>query len=213
MAEIHIVEQGECLSSIGAAYKMDWHKIWNDSHNADLKSVRKNPNVLFPGDEVFIPDNDLREESCATERVHKFVLKAPSETLRIRLLDEFDRPRKQITYELVIGGHKGVRKQGTTDDNGELQEDISPLATQGRLFIGNEREEVVLCIGSLDPVTEITGIQGRLSNLGYNPGPIDGILGSRTREAISDFQDSYELDVTGEPNDATGDKLRELHGH
>ena len=213
MAETHVVEQGECMSSIGALYRIGWRKIWDDPQNAELKNARKNPNVLYPGDELFIPDYTIRVESCATEKCHKFVLRGVPETLRIRLLDEFDRPRTGVKYELVIEGKKGGKRKGVTDGNGELKEDISPLTTNAKLFIGDERREIVLRIGSLDPITETSGIQSRLSNLGYNPGPVDEDLGPRTREAMRNFQEQYGLDVTGEPDDATCNKLRDMHGH
>jgi S1-C subfamily serine protease len=39
--------------------------------------------------------------------------------------------------------------------------------------------------------------QALLYRLGYNPGPIDGILGERTRSAIKEFQRDFGLPVTG----------------
>ncbi|MEC5323473.1 efflux RND transporter periplasmic adaptor subunit [Aurantimonas sp. A3-2-R12] len=41
-------------------------------------------------------------------------------------------------------------------------------------------------------------LQRRLRSLGYEPGPIDGLLGDATREAIKKFQRDNDLDVTGE---------------
>ena len=40
-------------------------------------------------------------------------------------------------------------------------------------------------------------IQTRLSNLGYSIGPIDGIFGENTEEAIKNFQETNHLDVDG----------------
>jgi hypothetical protein len=40
-------------------------------------------------------------------------------------------------------------------------------------------------------------VQERLAREGYNPGPIDGALGARTRDAIIDFQRDHQLAVTG----------------
>lgn len=44
---------------------------------------------------------------------------------------------------------------------------------------------------------EVKSIQIALNNLGYNPGPADGIMGSKTREAIKLYQQDYDLPVTG----------------
>lgn len=40
-------------------------------------------------------------------------------------------------------------------------------------------------------------LQQRLTALGYNPGPIDGVLGRRTISAIKDFQKKIGLEVDG----------------
>ena len=44
---------------------------------------------------------------------------------------------------------------------------------------------------------EVQDIQTRLQNLGYNPGPIDGIFGPQTEAAIRDFQAARGLIVDG----------------
>lgn len=41
------------------------------------------------------------------------------------------------------------------------------------------------------------GIQSALEVLGYNVGPVDGIVGTRTRAAIKDFQAKEGLKVDG----------------
>ena len=49
-----------------------------------------------------------------------------------------------------------------------------------------------------DPV--IRQIQGILQERGYGPGPLDGVLGKKTREALRRFQKDHHLAVTGEIN-------------
>jgi Putative peptidoglycan binding domain len=207
---LHEVTQGECLASIGASYGWNWLSLWNHPANAALKQLRKDPNVLFPGDIVIIPEKRLREESRVTEKRHFFRLLGVPETLRIRLLDEFDRPRANLSYELVIGAR---RIRGATNADGELKASISPLVTEAQLFVGEERREIALQIGSLDPVEEVSGAQGRLGNLGYDVGPIDGVLGPRTQQALCEFQTHYELETTGNLDSVTIAKLKDHHGH
>ncbi|MGH6960279.1 MAG: peptidoglycan-binding domain-containing protein, partial [Dongiaceae bacterium] len=50
---------------------------------------------------------------------------------------------------------------------------------------------------SLMQVYTVT-VQQELARRGYNPGRIDGVLGSQTRSAIRDFQEDNGLPVTGE---------------
>lgn len=44
----------------------------------------------------------------------------------------------------------------------------------------------------------VTSVQAALENEGYDPGPIDGLLGNQTEEAIEDYQSDNGLYVTGE---------------
>ena len=61
-------------------------------------------------------------------------------------------------------------------------------------------------------ITEISGVQGRLTNLGYDCGKINGKLDSETREALLSFQKTNRINETGEADSATLDKLEQLHG-
>ena len=46
-------------------------------------------------------------------------------------------------------------------------------------------------------------IQRLLKVMGYNPGPVNGIMGEKTRAAIQQFQRDKGLPANGEPDDAT----------
>ncbi len=41
-------------------------------------------------------------------------------------------------------------------------------------------------------------VQMRLEQLGYSPGPVDGVIGAKTREAIRKFEGDRHLPVTGD---------------
>jgi peptidoglycan hydrolase-like protein with peptidoglycan-binding domain len=49
----------------------------------------------------------------------------------------------------------------------------------------------------------IRQIQQALRDKNFDPGPIDGVLGSRTREAVRKFQDFYGLKANGEIDNQT----------
>ncbi|WP_455365959.1 peptidoglycan-binding domain-containing protein [Kaarinaea lacus] len=49
--------------------------------------------------------------------------------------------------------------------------------------------------------------QMRLLNKGYNPGPVDGLLGKKTRKAIENFQWDAGLKITGELDSVTRQAL------
>ena len=48
---------------------------------------------------------------------------------------------------------------------------------------------------------EVSRVQLALADLGYSPGPADGLAGPQTREAIRQFQEDYGLPATGELSD------------
>ena len=108
----------------------------------------------------------------------------------------------------------GYTFSGTTNGEGELKHFIPPNARQGRLILGSgdETEEIELRLGDLNPSEAITGVQARLANLGFDCGPVDGILGPKTRKAIKRFQKTRRLDQTGEPDEATMQELETMHG-
>lgn len=54
---MHTVKSGEYLSLIARNYGIpDWQTIYNHPQNADFKRKRPNPNLIYPGDLLFIPD-------------------------------------------------------------------------------------------------------------------------------------------------------------
>ena len=53
----------------------------------------------------------------------------------------------------------------------------------------------------------ITKVQKTLKEKGFDPGPIDGLMGPRTSKALRDFQIQNDIQVTGEINRETLDRL------
>jgi N-acetylmuramoyl-L-alanine amidase len=97
----------------------------------------------------------------------------------------------------------GAEYMGTLD-NGELRVKVCPMAKHAKLTVGEGDEARVyeLELGGLDPCDTVSGIQARLENLGYDPGPIDNVMGPLTSAAISAFQeDENDLNVNGKEDD------------
>lgn len=63
-------------------------------------------------------------------------------------------------------------------------------------------------VGEVKSRPSVKQIQTALSNAGYNPGPIDGKIGKRTRQAIRDFQKDKGLMVDGRVGKQTWSALR-----
>lgn len=204
----HTVEQGECVHSIAAEHGLFWQTIWDHPDNAELRELRGSPSVLHPGDVLFVPDIRRKEVTVAMRERHRFRRRGVPAVLRLRMVADGE-PVADTPFELEFDGRTVT---GTTDAEGRIVESIPPGTREGTLYLGEDRVEYPLQLGALDPVEEVTGVQARLKNLGYDCGRIDGDPAERTQAAIRQFQEAQELEVTGELDQATKDRLRELHG-
>lgn len=82
-----------------------------------------------------------------------------------------------------------------------LYERLDQLRTDVRSKLGfpavddSDEMETVLSFGRRGPA--VLDLQKRLTALGFNPGPIDGIFGDHTRSAVIAFQNSREITPDG----------------
>lgn len=207
----HVVCQGDCISSIAEQYGFFWETVWNDPDNAELKRLRKDPNVLFPGDVVTVPDIRPREESRATDATHSFVRKGVPAKVKLRLVTLRQEPRPGLSYTAVIDDKI---QSGASDGDGYIEFSIKPTAKQIVLTVVDQgrEEKYEIPLGYMDPITELGGVRKRLGNLGFDCGPDAGSLDDNMRAALQAFQVSVNLPCTGELDDATRSKLQEVHG-
>lgn len=202
------IEQGECAESVAAECKTPLDKLWDHPDNQALKALRKSPNVLLPGDELSVPREPGTLELKANQ-VNRFVVKGQTTRLKLVLTDAVQQPLKQLNFKLTLGE---LEISGTTGEAGEIDEAIPATATSALLFMEGSDEAVELLIGSLDPVTELSGVQARLENLGFDPGPVDGIMGPLTQAAILAFRQRSDLPESEDVDDELRSKLLEAHG-
>ena len=268
------VQNGDCISSIAFNHGFFWETLWNDGSNSELKSKRKDPNILREGDVVHIPDLTLKEESGATEKCHSFKLKGVPAKLKLKLMrpklkakkkepssspapgggsvpgglgglagavssalglptggggsgslsngaDPDFKPPAQIEEEAMANADYVLEvdgklvDQGKTDGEGVLKISLIPNARVGKLIINEGKPDeriITLDLGGMDPVEETTGVRKRLKNLGFfcqAQGPADA---PELKAALKKFQERNSLEITGNVNDATRNKLKEVHG-
>jgi N-acetylmuramoyl-L-alanine amidase len=204
----HTVEQGDHISRIAEQYGFsDYRTIWDHPSNSAIKQKRQNPNVLFPGDELFIPEKELKEVPRGTEQKHRFKLNAQTVMLRVVLRDLNSEPIANTACKLEI---EGTAYQLTTNGDGMIEHLIPKSAESGRLSF--QQFVVPIKIGHLDPVEELSGWRARLNNLGYHAGTAEKSNERFFRSAIEEFQIDYGLKVDGECGPQTQAKLKEVHG-
>lgn len=210
MGQIHKVVAGECLSSIGFEQGFFPETLWNLPENNALRQQRQSPHILREGDEVYIPDLRIKQQTAAVNMRHRFKRRGVPEILRVRFLDSRNEPRKGLIYELKIGG---LQRKGETDEGGWLNEWIPPDAMEATITLRDETGEIPVeekyevRLGRLNPFKDKEGIRARLKNLGLNCGESEEELAA----AISSFQSRYDLEITGIADKKTVAKLKEFH--
>lgn len=199
-----VVREGDCISSIAAAAGHVPATIWDHPENEKLRNARTDPNVLMPGDTVFVPPIRPKVVKVATGQRHRFRRVAVPEKFRLRLLDRDGAPRAGVPYRFTVDG---TTVAAETDADGYLEEWIPPRAAHATIEI--DGEEIELALGALDPVDCLAGVRARLVNLGYlDSGDTDAAVDA----AVLAFQLREGLELTGTADDATRARLLERHG-
>jgi N-acetylmuramoyl-L-alanine amidase len=212
---MYSVVQGDCLSSIAKAFGFaDWRVIYNHGSNADFRRLRPNPNLIYPGDQLFIPETDAHVETAATDAWHQFRVESQKTLFRARMLDSGMAGLSGKKYKLEVGGRV---KEGILGNDGMIEQEIAPDESEATVTVwmdpDTSRPGIIwnVRLGHLDPIDTTSGIQARLQNLGFEPGPINGELTPLTVDAIKGFQSRFGLTVNGEADSPTKAKLKEVH--
>jgi hypothetical protein len=205
----YVVQDDDCMSSLAEDSGHFWETLWNHGDNAELKEVRSDPNVLMPGDLVTIPPITPKSVSKASGQTYRFRRKGVPAKLHLRLLNEGE-PRANESYRVDIDGKL---TKGVTDAEGVVDIYIPCKAKKGKLWVGPPEDEkmYILQLGKTMPVERIQGVKQRLKNIGYRCGSIDDEITDVYRNAVLKFQQENELPGTGEADEATRQKLVDVH--
>jgi N-acetylmuramoyl-L-alanine amidase len=201
MAMTYTVKQGDYLVKIARENGfLDDRTIWEHPQNKSLKEKRKNPGVLFPGDVIFIPDCQDKEESGATGQKHRFELSVAKNQLRLILEDLYGNRIGNARCELHVNG---TVFNVTSMADGKIEQQIPIDAQEAELIVTDgdtslKGVKLNVQIGHLDPVEERSGQKARLSNLGYYLGRLEDDDDLQFRCAVEEFQCDNGLQVDGD---------------
>ena len=168
----HVVKQGESLSFIEKQYGFNqFDTIYKDASNDAFRSKRSNPEEIFPGDELYIPEKEIKLENIATETDNVIIIKKDKRFINLEISEFFDRgePLANIPYTLIIGDKI---HRGNLDSDGKLSVEISTQDKQANLSFeikdqaGTSVYNWTLDIAHLDPIETPSGIAQRLENMG-----------------------------------------------
>ncbi|WP_342450180.1 DUF748 domain-containing protein [Thiorhodococcus minor] len=114
-------------------------------------------------------------------------LQLGAETLTLGGLDLF------VTRSLLMALMQGGSEAG---DAG-VTAPVADLAAPGAIPVEPKGARPPASGDSPEPTLDVRRIQGILAELGYDPGPIDGLMGRRTAAAVRQFQTAEGLSVDG----------------
>src|SRR5258706_13539058 len=152
--------QGDSILSLAHDNGHFWQKVWDHGENAALKGKRKNPNQIMEGDEVFIPDLEVKQESRAADASHVFKRKGVPAKMKMQLFS-LGEPRKNEPYVLELDGKLIT---GNLDGEGKLEQFIPPNCKGGSLKLQNGKDIIPIKLGHLNPIDEVSGVKQRLNN-------------------------------------------------
>ena len=216
MSTTYTIKQGDTLAAIAKQHGFNnWQTLYRHEDNAEFRKKRPNPNVINPGDEIQIPDKEEKSVILETGKRHVFKL-CPKKDDKLRYV--IDGAYRDYTagkkYILVIDGEE---IEGTVGDDGAIECDCPAGAEVGELRLWLEEESEPshvfdIKLGFLDTVSETTGIQARMNNLGYDCGAVDGDIGPKMKKAVEQFQAHHNLKVDGNPAEITQKQLESIYG-
>jgi N-acetylmuramoyl-L-alanine amidase len=215
MSKLYFARQGESVGSIAKDNGFPSYKaIYDHPANDELRRRRPDPNVLMPGDPIAIPDAIPRTATRAIDQWHDETVEIEAPILRLKLLDPSGSVLANQDYQLTVSGRE---RFGTTNASGILEEPVEygvrSAVLSSTVTLGDQPRDLVwrLNFDSVDPKGSIEGLQGRLYNLGFYRGQIDGCFGPATRGAVSAFQTSAGLGATGIDDENTWAALERQH--
>ncbi len=213
----HTVAQGENLTLIAKKYGYsDYRLIYQHADNSEFRRQRPDPNILYPGDVLCIPEILPGTKTASTGKKSQYRVKSQvKEKLKIKVQDVEGSAWGGIKVKLEVEGELFELELG---DDGLIEVEISPEVSTGwlKLFLDKGSENHThcyeLCLNYLDPVEKLSGVQARCNALESECGEVDGVMGDNTEKAVKAFQGEYDLDVDGIPGPLTQNKLRAVFG-
>ena len=224
----YVVRSGEYITAIAHANGLDPITLWEHADNADLRKTRSHPEMLAPGDILYLPKPKAVKAPLTVGGDNAFVSNPPSVSVAITLNGSDGKPLagKAVRVEEACG-----KKDYTTGGDGSLQFNVPCTTRVAVVRVVGTRTSFKVKVGNLDPHDSDAGALSRLRQLGFsgdeaavsaNGHPALQQTGDTTNDAdaaqarlsqaVTAFQTAMGLPVTGQLDDATRSKLAEKYG-
>lgn len=205
----HVVHQGEHVRKLAYRYGVSAEAVWKHEKNQELARVRKNMDLLCPGDVLHLPSEPLPALSLDVGTANKFKAKVPTIQVKLRL----DSPTRSLAgepFEVHGVSSGGAPLSGAVGEGGEVEFEVPVLVREVEVRLPEAGIFMPVMIGDLDPIHELSGVTQRLRNLGFLP-PSGDVDEGRLSGALRAFQRAQNMDETGALDDATRRAIEAEH--
>ncbi|MFT3768263.1 MAG: peptidoglycan-binding protein [Minicystis sp.] len=210
----YVVRQGDYLAKLAWLHGFDVDEVWTHPSNAALSALRKDHNILAPGDVIYLPVKRREWLPIQKGQTNRFVAKVPKVDVNVVFQDRDGKPLANEPCELEgLAGTGAETMPDKTDGDGKLELKL-PVSVR-ELVIRFPRINVAFWLrpGEMDPLDETAGIRKRLHHLGYGDERLlrqvdDAALLS---EAVEEFQRASGAPDTGSLDDETKVNLAKIH--
>ncbi len=162
--EPYVIKQGDYVDLLAHQFGFDADTVWNDDKNTDLRQLRPDPNILHPGDVLYIPDQVSKPPamtSLSTGTTNAFVSDPPLVPVTLKFLDPDFASQAYTVQELPLLTGK------TTGADGTMTLSIPVTLATFTVVFTESGTTVGFRTGHLDPIDTLSGVFQRLQNLGY----------------------------------------------
>jgi hypothetical protein len=162
----YVIKQGDYLAKLAYQFGFDAETVWMDGKNSDLRALRFNPNILFPGDVLYIPDSPAQAPAgptLAVGQTNKFTSDIP--TIQIMVLFRGTESTTFASQPFTVNELPDVTGLQTNGD-GLATIDVPVTLSSITLVFSTLGMTQSVLIADMDPVDTLSGIFKRLQNLG-----------------------------------------------
>jgi LysM repeat protein len=196
----YVVRQGDYLLKLASQFGFDADTVWGDPENQQLNTLRTDPNILFPGDVLQIPDPVAADPTSLTPgSTNNFVSTPPTATLQVQFIGADGSPLASAAYQI----QELPALTGQQTDGSGLATIQVPVSYETLTVVFTDSGAAYqLQVGDMDPINSLSGIFKRLQNLGFiaNDMDFDPTNFHVLRSALYLFQQSVSPSPASSPS-------------
>lgn len=208
----HVVKQGEHVARLALLSGSTEDEVWNHEKNAELKARRGSPEILAPGDVLYLPAGPVEGLELEKGADNAYQATVPRKPFSVKLAT-LAGPIADEPYEV-----RGLPQRpgspppgGRTGSGGEVELEVPVTTRELSIHLPRLVQTFTLALGAMDPLEETSGVRMRLENLGLLSGGREPEPGE-VEAALVAFQSKEGLEATGRADDPTLERLKQRAG-